>query len=290
MKLSVQKLKQKLQSNNNLAELLDVLKGIAIARFQDLDRKKERFSKYHEAFEGFVKFIDFRSTANPYTSEKGYLGIIMITSNEGFMGGLNTRVINTALDQAGSKINTASLMVVGEQGATYLRSIGHLFKEFPGIITEERNEGALKLKDYIVQEALAGRLSRLICVYPKPVTFMVQNIDVITLLPCREIFEQEAQTNDEIIVESSLNDMIKYLVESWITQKLFEVFEASQLAEFSARAVHLEESYQTLQEKGKKIQYQYFRSVRESIDKGLRDMLAARMLVKKKNKLCPTKI
>ena len=75
--------------------------------------------------------------------------------------------------------------------------------------------------------------------------------------------------------------MIQYLVETWIVQKLFNIFEESKLAEFSARIVHLEESFQLLQEKGKGIRFQYLRGWHESIDKGMRDIFSAQIIRRK---------
>ena len=108
---------------------------------------------------------------------------------------------------------------------------------------------------------------------------MVQRVEELRVLPCTELFQKKDKTAPEeadgLIVESSLREMIQYLVETWIVQKLFEIFEESKLAEFSARTVHLEESFQLLQEKGKGIRFRYLRGWHESIDKGMRDIFSA---------------
>ncbi|MCK5081338.1 MAG: hypothetical protein KAR31_00395, partial [Candidatus Omnitrophica bacterium] len=78
-----------------------------------------------------------------------------------------------------------------------------------------------------------------------------------------------------------IDDMVEYLVETWVVQKLFEVFEDSKLAEFSARTVHLEESYQILLGQGKGIRYQYFRGRHELVDAGMRDIYSAQIVRKK---------
>ena len=79
------------------------------------------------------------------------------------------------------------------------------------------------------------------------------------------------------MVESAFPDIIKYLVRTWVTSKLFEVFEDSKLSEFSARAVHLEGSQQTLEDDFKKLRRQAFRAAREQIDKGTRDGFSAKL-------------
>ena len=78
--------------------------------------------------------IDFSSVEHPFAKGEGRLGIIMITSDEGVRGGLNTRVINTALSYPGAA--DAQLILIGERGAGYLKDIGRDFTKFPGVTTE----------------------------------------------------------------------------------------------------------------------------------------------------------
>ena len=279
--LSTQRLKGELKMNTELTDLLDALKWIALAQFRILQKKKERFVNFENAFEGFFQMIDFSSVEHPFAKGEGRLGIIMITSDEGFMGGLNTRVINTALSYPGAA--DAQLIIIGERGAGYLKDIGRDFTKFPGVTTEGQYDAALKLKDFIMRESLAGKFSRLILVYPKPITFTVQNIEVLKTLPCNELFEKREKLVEEsgyIILESSPERIIEYLVETWITQKLFEVFEDSKLSEFSARAVHLEESHQVLQGRDKSLRFQYFKSQHNLIDKGMRETFSSQLLRK----------
>lgn len=280
---TAQKLKKDLELNIELTELLDVLKGIASSEFRILEKRKERFAKFIDAFEGFFQMIDFSSVEHPFAKGKGNLGIIMITSDEGFMGGLNTRVINTALSCAGAE--KGELIIVGVRGASYLKGLGRKFTGFPGVTSEERYEAALKLKDYIMKEGLAGKFGRLILVYPKPISFTVQKVETIKILPCGELFEKRekvAQVAEHIIMESSLSSMIEYLVGTWITQKLFGVFEDSKLAEFSAKTVHLEGSHQVLLQKSKQLRSQYFRSHHDLVDKGMRETFSAQIMRRRK--------
>lgn len=280
---TAQKLKKELELNTELTELLDVLKGVASSEFRILERKKERFAKFLEAFEGFFQMIDFNFVEHPFAQSKtGKLGIIMVTSDEGFMGGLNTRVINAALGYAGAE--NAELIMIGERGAAYLRGLGRTFTQLPGIVRDERYEAALQLKDFIMKEGLTGKFSRLILAYPKPVSFTVQQVEVLTILPCSELLkkhEKIMEKGEDIIIESPISGMIEYLLEAWIIEKLFEVFEDSKLSEFSARTVHLEESHQVLLQRGNAIRFQYFRSHHEAVDKGMRETFSAQLIRKK---------
>lgn len=303
---SLQKLQTELRLNTEMVELINTLKGVAVVEFQRLEKRKERFERFFSSIDGFFRFIDFSKVKHPFVNEKGRTGIVMVTSDEGFMGGLNTKVIHEALNYCASE--DSDFIILGKRGANYLRGMGYDFEEFPGIGVDDRYAPANKLKEHLIKRSLSERLSRIVLFYPKPISFFVQKIERVHILPCQNLFkgyEQEKGLEDiskvvesriqqwisripgmdeDIIVESSLEDMIEYLVEVWLTQKLFEVFEDSKLAELSARAVHLEESQQHLGEQAKELKHQYFRSHHELIDKDLRDMFSAQAVRRKKRK------
>ena len=290
---SIQKIKEEMHLNVDMAELMEVLKGIAVSEYWALLKKQGRFKRFMEAFNGFFNILDFSSVDHPFAKNTGKLAILMITSNEGFMGGLNTRVIETAL--AHPEADDAALIMVGEQGAVRLETLKRPFKGFEGIVLDRSYDAARELRNYIVEEARKGTFQRLLIFYPKSISFMVQRVEELRVLPCTELFQKRSKASlleqqggipppeevEGLIIESSLHEMIQYLVETWIVQKLFNIFEESKLAEFSARIVHLEESFQLLQEKGKGIRFQYLRGWHESIDKGMRDIFSAQIIRRK---------
>jgi hypothetical protein len=88
----------------------------------------------------------------------------------------------------------------------------------------------------------------------------------------------------EVVVESSFDDMVEYLSGVWVTSKLFEVFEDGKLAEFSARAMHLEGSLQKVEKEYKKVKQKCFKATHELIDKGMRESFAAKSTKGRKKK------
>lgn len=281
---SIQKIKEEMQLNIYMSELMDILKGIAISEYWALLKKQGRFKRFLDAFNGFFNILDFSKIDHPLAKNTGKLAIMIVTSNEGFMGGLNTRVIDAAF--AHPEAQEAALIMVGEQGAMHLESIKRPFKGFGDIAAEESYPAAVELRNYIVTEVKKGSFNRLVVYYPKSVSFMVQKVEELRVLPCTELFQKKGKGSPEeadgLIIESSLHEMIQYLVETWIIQKFFEIFEESKLAEFSARTVHLEESVQRLQERGKSMRFQYLRSGHELIDKRMRDIFSAHVIRRKK--------
>ncbi|MBF0595797.1 MAG: F0F1 ATP synthase subunit gamma [Candidatus Omnitrophica bacterium] len=279
---SALKLKKELEFNTELKQVLDVLKGTAASQFRQIESRKERFAAFTHAFEAFFQMIDFNSLDHPFARAQGRLGIVIMTSDEGFMGGLNTKVINRAL--AFPKAAQASLIVVGERGAAFLKGLGHGCTLFPGISHEENDEGCWRLRDYIVQQALKGMFSRLVLFYPKPVSFTQQRVESLTMLPCTEMFEKRERLfpAEDLILDSSVDKIVEYLFGAWVLQRLLEVFEDSKLSELSARVVHLEGSNQVLQQRERALKNQYFRSHHELVDRGMRDIFSSQLIRQRK--------
>jgi ATP synthase F1 gamma subunit len=284
---ALEELKTELRINRELTEIVDALKVIAITEFRELDEKrKQRSTVFLNAFDGFFRVIDFSQVEHPFAQDSaGKLVLIMLTSDERFMGGLNKRVVDTAL--AYPNASRAELAVVGSQGGDYLSSLGYSFTGFSDITSKKPYEAALRLRDYILQTGLGGQAGRLVLVYPKPVSFLVQTVEALPVLPCTELLVLEKEEKrrreraeaepEEVLCDSRLTDLIEYLVSTWIAEKLLEVLEDSRQAELSAKAVRLEESFQNLLDTRKKLTHQYHRTHHEHLDKGMRETFSAKI-------------
>jgi ATP synthase F1 gamma subunit len=300
--MQLNELRRDLQFNEELLSLVETLKNVAGAQYHALEKQKERFDEFMAAFSGFFRVVNLTEIKDPFVDVMSeVLGIIVVTSDSGFMGGLNSGVIREALKQQGDLPNDrVSLIVIGDKGAGSFTDQRRKFKFFPGINQDTIYEQSVEIKDYIIGEVTARRMGKLIVAYPKPLSFTSQTIDSISLLPCKELFAVEANAAEpakpagrakrliadaqKLVVESTFSDMIEYLAGAWVTSKLFEVFEDSKLAEFSARAMHLEGSLQKVEKDYKKVKHQVSKATHELIDKGMRESHSAKMIKEKKKK------
>jgi len=289
--MQLNELRKELQFNGELTELIETLKNIAAAQYHVMEKEKQRFEEFMTAFSGFFRVVNLVKVNNPLVHVvSDVLGIIVVTSDSGFMGGLNQGVIRAALRCQGALGNRQThLIIVGDKGATTFSDADRQFKFFPGIDQDRIYEQALEIRDYVVKQVLDGHIGRLMVVYPRPLSFTAQTIESIGLLPCASLFDSEAESEisrrtvgqaflaeaRDVIVESSFSDMVEYLSGVWVASKLYEVFEDSKLAEFSARAMHLEESLQKLEKTQKKLRHMCFKAAHEKIDKGMRESYAA---------------
>ncbi|MBI3324643.1 MAG: F0F1 ATP synthase subunit gamma [Candidatus Omnitrophica bacterium] len=271
------KLKKDVSFNSELTHVVDVLRGIATARYYVLERQLALFEPFFQAAEIILSAVPISQLMHPFVQARSKVtGVVMVTSDAGFLGGLNTQVVNMGLRQAAG----GPLTVIGERGASYLRDLRKACTAFPGIEDASRFALASAVKDHVVGQCLSGECGRVAVVFPKPVSFSVQEVTTEVLLPCSS-WVPEGRLSPDTIWESSMEEIVEYVVAHWIAHRLDETFALSRLAELAARAVHLENSYQELMRRGKKLRHEYFRARHEVIDRSMREIFSAQLLYRR---------
>lgn len=277
---ALSKVKKDIEFNKNFGGLLEVLKNIAVAQFHTLEKELRLFENFDAILKEFFQAMDTQSLRHPFLEEgTGPAGVIAITSDQGLLGGLNMRVVHTAVSILNS--GRDELIVVGERGKFYARdAIRSSFVAFPGIKDSEQYAQAMGLRDYLFQGAKKGKYSSLRIVYPRALSLVNQKVETDILLPCAPQKEGVPPPFDlsKTILESSLPSMVEYLTFLSMGQRINEIFSLSRLAELGARYMHLEESAQRIQQMNQKLKLRYFRLRHEMIDQSMRELFSARAL------------
>lgn len=280
---AIAKLKQEIQFNGRLAGLLDALKSIAAQQYQSLERKFRANEKLFEAARLIVGTFDVEHLTHPFTQTDGPVGVIAVTSDTGLLGGLNQQVVATAVREY--RRSPGELMVIGERGLAYVREAGLSCQAFGGIQDTGRATLAARVRDYALGQVMRGRLAALNIVYARALSFTMQRIELVRVLPLGAWFKSgdvpRGVRGGPVLLESPVAGVLEYAVWLWLLSKLMEVFALSRLAELAARSVHLEGSSQELQRRGKKLQLRYFRERHELIDRGMRELSAAKAIFSK---------
>ncbi len=282
---SLAKLKDEMVFNQGLTKLVDVMKGIAAAQYHVMEHKRVNLEKYSEALDELFAFYDFRNTDHPYLQPQSEKKLIcMVTTDSGFLGGLNMRVATAGMAQ---ETPESKYVVLGERGANFLREMNRASDSFPGINPDDtRFELGEKFIQHILKAVWEQNIGKVILVYPYPVSFTSQRIEVLNLLPCPMFYKDKPETLDvekqakSVILDSKPEGLIEYLTLFWLRRRIIEVMENAKMAEYGARTMHLEESYSTLTKLDKQHRLQFFKAKREKIDQSLRETFCAKLVSK----------
>jgi F-type H+-transporting ATPase subunit gamma len=279
--LTLKQLKNDMQFNQELSGLIDILKAVASSQFRHLQARREIFMRFNKCLDGFFTMVNFLKSTHLFLKEDLSLpqGILIITSDEGFLGGLNNQIANAGLDllKSGDEI-----IVLGEKGARFFEEAKVPFLYFSAITEDIEYARAEDIKDYLINAFLKKRFGKIMVVYPKFVSFSVQEVKIEQLLPypiqTHEGKKVDTRPKEEIIVEPSEERIIDYLIRVWLLDKIYNIFWESKLSEWAARVMHLEGSSQELNRIAKKLNFSYFRSLHEISDKNIREIFASRLI------------
>jgi ATP synthase F1 gamma subunit len=274
---SLTQLKKEIQFNGQLGSLLNVMKSIAAQQFQALEERWTSNQPFFEVLGAIASSFNLEDIQHPFTQGGGPIGVIAVTSDAGLLGGLNQQVVVAALREY--RKQPGAFIIIGKRGLAYVQEQGIPCQEFPGVQDEARWTLADQVRTYALNLALQGRIGRLAIAYPRALSFTLQRVEVVHALPCQAWLKPgtpRGVAGGAILMESSVSSVLEYLVWAWLGEQLFEMFGSSRLAELAARSVHLEGSTQELKRRRSRLMLTYFKQRREVIDRGMRELFAAR--------------
>ncbi len=276
------KVKSEVSEVRELVDLIQVLKDVADMKYHTLIAQKTKFNRFNESFADFFSLVSFSEVKHPLVSnDNPKVALVVISSERGFVGDLNSRVVGRTLEELEKNPN-AILVGVGKKGVSKLEGMGHkLAKSWEDIEERGLYEVALEIKTYLVKEIMEGRIGRVVAIYPWPKDYTVIKPRAIKLLPCESLLPQQSQAVDrfkQVIEESDSIDITGYLADLWLSSKIYEIFFDTNLAAASAQTQQLENSLGKMKKEREAVKLKYRKARRGDIDKSLREVFSARMM------------
>lgn len=144
------KIKGDLDDITELCMIIQVLKDVADAKFHELATRKDRFARFGESFVEFFRMISLSTVRHPLVSnDNSKTAILGITSEAGFMGDLNSKVIRHILSEK-ERLPDSTLVIVGRKGVEKLGKIQPGMKTWINIEEAGIYEVAIQIKDYFI--------------------------------------------------------------------------------------------------------------------------------------------
>ncbi len=285
-------LKEEVRLTQDLTSVVEVMKQIAATRLHHLEKLQVRFDAFATALQEFFYWMDTKEMKHPFFQNSVAARVtVLITSDAGFLGGLNAQVIQEGL--AGfQKQRGDGLAPIGVRGRNGLLDLGHApVGEFPGISDLIERDEIRAVKKWIVDKIMEGKYGGASVVYPHYYSITRQGVQRIELFPCKALPKQGQEPRrisreEQFLMESPVEDIIAYLTELWTSERLYALFWHSKLSELAARTLHLEESHQELGKERRRLHHLYSRLMHEETDRNIREIVSARSQMVKKEEEC----
>jgi F-type H+-transporting ATPase subunit gamma len=179
------------------------------------------------------------------SNPEGKIGIILISSNKGLIGGFNSNLLaftNRYLKENNAEM-LADFVVMGRKGRdAVLRSKRNVVAEFTKYDRSPKAEEVLPVTKLIVDDYLKGGYSKIVVIYTHFVSTINQKAAVKQLLPLADPnkvrhAEEVSRQNFEYLIEPSPEEVLDYLLPRIIESQIYQAVLESDASEHSARMI-----------------------------------------------------
>jgi F-type H+-transporting ATPase subunit gamma len=171
--------------------------------------------------------------------------IVLITSDRGLAGSLNTNVINQAMTivkEAGAE--TVDVMGIGKKGIDASRRQGlNLVAVFEG---KDRNlsiKDAKPIAQISIEDFLSFKYDKVYVVYTDFISTLVQKPKVLQILPLAE--KAEGHTLDDFLFEPDPDEVLDNITYKYIEFAIYQCMQEAAASEHSARMVAMRNANQS---------------------------------------------
>jgi len=181
--------------------------------------------------------------------EGGKRLIVLITTDRGLAGPLNTNVIRFAAREITQETGDLTVVTVGRKGRDAMRRAGvPLEAHFAGFGDRASFADVLPLARLVTDDYLAGVYGRVDIIFPRFVTTLTQRPEMFQLLPIRPSEDTEGIPGRHFIFEPSPGAALEQLVPRYVATRLYQAVLEAKASEESSRMVAMKNATENAEE------------------------------------------
>jgi len=181
--------------------------------------------------------------------EEGKRLIVLITSDRGLAGPLNTNAVRFAAHEIVDHPGDLELVSVGRKGRDAMRRSGvPIVAHFPGFGDRPTFEDVLPLARLISDEYEAGTYNQVDIIYTRFVSTLVQRPDKVQLLPIVPTEDTRGIPGSQFIFEPAPAEVLSELLPRYLGTRLFQTALESSASFFSSQMVAMKNATENADE------------------------------------------
>jgi F-type H+-transporting ATPase subunit gamma len=170
--------------------------------------------------------------------EGGKRLIVLVTTDRGLAGPLNTNTIRFASREILDHPGDLTVVTVGRKGRDAMRRSGvPLEAHFAGFGDRPTFADVIPLSRLISDDFLAGTYARVDVIYSRFVTTLTQKPEMLSLLPITPSEDTEGIPGNQFIFEPSAATVLEQLLPRYVATRLFQTVLEGKASEESSRMV-----------------------------------------------------
>ena len=208
------------------------------------------------------------------TREANTVGVILVTSDRGLCGGLNTNLIRAATGFSAGQTAPVSWMAVGRKGRDFLIRYGREVRaEFTALGDFPEPLDTAPIATVAIQDYIQGVVDRVYLVFADYVSVAVQRPTVRQLLPIEPPAEAAAALPSDYEYEPDPATVLDSLLPRYVEMLVYQATLENAASEQSARMVAMRNATDSAEEMISDLTLVYNKVRQETITKELLDLV-----------------
>jgi F-type H+-transporting ATPase subunit gamma len=181
--------------------------------------------------------------------EGGKRLLVLITTDRGLAGPLNTNTIRFAAREITEHKGDLAVVTVGRKGRDAMRRAGvPMEAHFAGFGDRPTFADVIPLARLITDDYLAGKFNQVDIVYSRFVTTLTQRAERYQLLPIRPSEDTQGIPGNQFIFEPNAGAVLQQLLPRYVATRIFQAVLEAKASEESSRMVAMKNATENAEE------------------------------------------
>lgn len=273
---SLKDTKRRIGSVKNTQKITRAMKLVSAAKFARANQGAVDSRPYADAFERMVtrlsSVVEVESPLTKVRPVKRVLAVVM-TSDKGLCGGLNSNIIKKATFELASLKDTdatVDVVVWGRRGGVVAQKLGlNIASKAEKVLEKPSYKLASEASSHMITEFSDEKYDKVVAFYPRFENAMTQVAEMVQLLPIEPLKSDSTtgQVHDDkiYVFEPNAETLLNHLLERQVSLKLFRMMLEGSASEHAARMTAMDNATNNAEEVIKKLTLDYNRARQAAI-------------------------
>ena len=246
-------IRRRIQSSKNIKQITRAMQFVAASKLKRAQESTLASRPYAEKLDEVLADLATVLTGEDHPllvrREGGKRLIVLITTDRGLAGALNTNVIRFAAQQITESGGDLAVATVGRKGRDAMRRARvPLEAHFEGFGDRPTFADVLPLARLISEDFLGGKVNRVDIVYSHFVSTLSQKPSLDELLPITPSEDTAGIPGNQFIFEPSPAAVLEQLLPRYVATRLFQAVLEGKASEESSRMVAMKNATENAEE------------------------------------------
>ncbi|TSC54237.1 MAG: F-type H+-transporting ATPase subunit gamma [Microgenomates group bacterium LiPW_16] len=279
--MNIRFIRRRIKSAQNIAQITQAMEMVAASKMKRAQEKALMGKPYCQKIYQVVAELAAKTdpTLHPLLTSplgKGVL-VVLISTNKGLCGGLNTELFWASLNWFPSQIPT-DFITLGKKGALFVARIGrNLIADFSEKVPFSENVGAIA--SLATEEFLKGKYKEVNLVYNDFISVLRWQPEKKTILPLKLPPLEEREFFAEFLMEPSYDFIFEALLPHYLEVQIRASILSAEAAEHVARMLAMRNATDNALELVRDLTLEYNKTRQQGITAEIADIVTAKRAV-----------